>query len=302
MSKLQPVKKEEPSRLTTEGAHGALPGFEDFFREVFETYKQTVGTLLGLVLVSSAISIIIVIFGIVAVTGTGLWEHVVSSGAPLIGVALIFLFLILSGFAVLMAWVQVVFGLAAISVIVARREGKIITMSASLGTATKKGWTYLVASALVTLMALGGLIWGVIPGIWLGISFSLVVAVIAIENRKGFDAVLRSFDLVRGSWWYVAIRFLLVGIFLGVVSLIPLIGGIISFVLGPIATVTTVLLYFRLSARGTPPIPTTPDRKLQFGLFALPLLLLFALLFLPLIRNNINMGIQKILTEFHEKR
>ncbi len=59
----------------------------------------------------------------------------------------------------------------------------------------------------------GGFIMLVIPGIWLIFAFSFVSYIFVIERRRGIDALRQSKDYIRGYWWAVVGRVLLMGIF-----------------------------------------------------------------------------------------
>ena len=72
----------------------------------------------------------------------------------------------------------------------------------------------LIAAGLISLvLVVAGLFALIIPGLWLAGSFSMVTAVIALENVGPVDALRRSFALVRGRWWPTVGFLLLVGLF-----------------------------------------------------------------------------------------
>jgi hypothetical protein len=60
---------------------------------------------------------------------------------------------------------------------------------------------------IIVLMLLGGL------GVWLGVSFSMVTAVAALEDRGVLGTLMRSIKLVRRRWWPTLGYLLLVGLF-----------------------------------------------------------------------------------------
>jgi hypothetical protein len=59
---------------------------------------------------------------------------------------------------------------------------------------------------------------GFIPGIIFQIWFSLAVFIFLFENLKGLQALLRSKQLVKGKFWAVFLRFLILAIILGAIS------------------------------------------------------------------------------------
>jgi hypothetical protein len=52
----------------------------------------------------------------------------------------------------------------------------------------------------------------VIPGIWLAIALSLMAYVFVIEHRRGLDALRQSKDYIKGYWWAILGRVILLGL------------------------------------------------------------------------------------------
>jgi len=93
------------------------------------------------------------------------------------------------------------------------------------------GFGPLLVVLLLTLILKGtGFILGMlilIPAVvFLGTMFSVTLPALVIENRKGTDALQRSWDLVRGHFWHVLGAFVVGGILTSVV------GGIIGMIFG----------------------------------------------------------------------
>jgi hypothetical protein len=72
--------------------------------------------------------------------------------------------------------------------------------------------TLLVAGLLVFGSVAVGLVALVIPGLWLAGCFTMVSAVIALEEVGPINALRRSFMLVRGRWWPTVGFLILVGL------------------------------------------------------------------------------------------
>lgn len=72
--------------------------------------------------------------------------------------------------------------------------------------------TLLVAGLLVFASVAVGLVALVIPGLWLAGCFTMVSAVIALEEVGPVEALRRSFILVRGRWWPTVGFLILVGL------------------------------------------------------------------------------------------
>jgi hypothetical protein len=61
-------------------------------------------------------------------------------------------------------------------------------------------WLTLIHTVILGLAFLACLV----PGIWLYAAWSVAVPALLIEGTRGFKALGRSFDLVRGRWWPTA--------------------------------------------------------------------------------------------------
>ena len=61
-------------------------------------------------------------------------------------------------------------------------------------------WLTLIHGVIVLL----GFAACVVPGVWLYVAWSVAVPVLLIEGPPGFQALRRSFDLVRRRWWPTA--------------------------------------------------------------------------------------------------
>lgn len=90
--------------------------------------------------------------------------------------------------------------------------------------AFKKGlkffWRYLWIIILMTVITLIGYLLFIIPGIIFSIWFTFAMYVLLIENIGGTKALGRSRQLVKGFWWTVFARLLLVAIFSMIISFI----------------------------------------------------------------------------------
>lgn len=73
-------------------------------------------------------------------------------------------------------------------------------------------WPALLSSVLVGLAVLGGLILLIIPGIIFAIWFSFTAYSVALDEKKGAEALKESHNLVRGRWWAVFWRLVIPGL------------------------------------------------------------------------------------------
>ena len=73
-------------------------------------------------------------------------------------------------------------------------------------------WPFVWMTILTMFAVLGGSFMLIIPGIWLAVALGVARYVFVIEGRRGIDALRQSKDYIKGYWWAVLGRSLLLGI------------------------------------------------------------------------------------------
>jgi hypothetical protein len=129
-------------------------------------------------------------------------------------------------------------------------------------------WLTLIHGALL-LLAFAACI---VPGIWLYAAWSVAVPALLLEDARGFRALNRSFNLVRGRWWPTAGTLLLANLLATAVAFgfsviaLPLVfagddndfvvdlangvlGGIASVLTIPFVAAVIAVIYFDLRVR-----------------------------------------------------
>lgn len=144
----------------------------------------------------------------------------------------------------------------------------------------RKGWhkiiSYLWLSILAGFIIMGGYLLFIIPGIILGVWFSLASYVLVSEDKKGMTALLRSKQLIKGYWGKVFWRFLVLGLIVLLISLvagfIPLVRNIIYLFIAPFSITFGFLIYENLKQlkEGIPFEP--PKRKTKVGFILIGIL------------------------------
>jgi hypothetical protein len=94
-------------------------------------------------------------------------------------------------------------------------------MMEALKMSKKYGWKFLGVVLLTTLFVLLGFVVLIIPGIIIATYLSFVSWVVVNENLGGMAALKRSKELIKGYWWSVFGRQLLVGVVIWIVFAIP---------------------------------------------------------------------------------
>jgi hypothetical protein len=139
--------------------------------------------------------------------------------------------------------------------------GDPIDVEASYRWGFRRIGSVILVALLVGLAVLGGLILLVIPGLIFAVMLSVSIPALIVEDRRGTDAMGRSWNLVRGHFWHVVGVIVVAGLIAGIVSgIIGALGGhawflrwvftsIGTIVTAPFTALVAVLLYVDLRAR-----------------------------------------------------
>jgi hypothetical protein len=119
----------------------------------------------------------------------------------------------------------------------------------------------VLIALLAGLIIFVGFLLLVIPGIIFAVFLSVAIPALVVENRRGTEALSRSWNLVKGSFWHVLGTFVVAALITGVIGgLIGAIGGdnfflswiftaIGQILTTPFTALVTVILYLDLRAR-----------------------------------------------------
>lgn len=131
-------------------------------------------------------------------------------------------------------------------------------------------WHYFVISILIAFIILGGLTFLFIPAIILGVMVMFSNFVLIDQNHKDIDALAKSREYVRGYWWQVFTRMVVVFLIFMIISTIPLIGNIISvFFATPFIMIYVFKMYENLKEiKSTENVTDNKDTKDMMVLIA----------------------------------
>lgn len=139
--------------------------------------------------------------------------------------------------------------------------GDTVDAEASYRYGFKRLGSVILISILVGLIVFAGFILLFIPGIIFWVFLSVAIPALVVENRRGTDALGRSWNLVKGSFWHVLGTVIVTAIITGVIGgLISALGGsnvFLSWIFTSIGQILTtpftalvvVILYLDLRAR-----------------------------------------------------
>ncbi len=165
----------------------------DIIREAFELYQKQYHTLLSISAFIIIPSLLVSVF---------FQKGILLSVAGTFGL----LFTILCGsilgvlFIVISSWGQ-------IALIYSAKESS-LTVSGAFALAWEKLLSYWWIMFLIGFLVLGGIMLFIIPGFLFAIWFSMAYFVLAMEDEKGMNALLKSREYIKGRAWSVFWRYL----------------------------------------------------------------------------------------------
>ncbi|HUC02116.1 MAG TPA: hypothetical protein VMA75_04435 [Candidatus Paceibacterota bacterium] len=202
-------------------------------------------------------------------------------------------FSILGALVVFVGWFVFVFSVMPIIFSIHHSTGVDASYKATLGWF----WPFVWVIIIEILAVIGGWIMVIIPGIWLAVSLSFTAYVFVIERRRGLDALRQSKDYVKGYWWPVWGRMLLVGVPFVIVEavleaifaaaggrvLASIVGMVLTLFILPYTSIYNYLIFQNL--RELKPEMATAEKKEGGGFImasaivgiAVPVLVVFAL-------------------------
>jgi hypothetical protein len=143
-----------------------------------------------------------------------------------------------------------------------KKVGSVIWLSILVGLVTL---SIMIVGVLLVfpVKALGVLviIAGFVFAVWASMSLSASIPVLVVEDKRGTEAMKRSWNLVKGDFWHVLGTLVVAGLIVGVVSgifssvgggnwvTVWIFGSIAKVITAPFTALVTVLLYLDLRAR-----------------------------------------------------
>jgi glycerophosphoryl diester phosphodiesterase family protein len=208
------------------GGGGPLPsrGLGDILSTAFEVYKANAAKLAVIVaIVVIPLALLSSLFTNVFLDPTARMVNV--NGIPTLEGAGFFTVAVAGSIGVVIAFIMAFVLQAALSRASAQAViGDPVDPEASYRYGFRRFGSVLLVSFLAGLIILVGIILLVIPGLIFAVFLAVAIPALVIENKRGTDALGRSWNLVKGSFWHV----------LGTVIVAGLIGGIVSSVIGAI--------------------------------------------------------------------
>ena len=225
----------ENNQISNSSQPALLPIVE-LFKKSFEAYWKKIWTLAGIMLFNFLSILVLSPFAVIAflISYGPFKNHNYSLNLILIDVLLLLIglfFCILLGL-----WAR-----AALFFAVKEQEMK---FKEALSVSWNKIASFFWISLLVGLATLGGFILLIIPGIIFSVWFIFSLFIFISEGLKGTAALKRSKQLVKGIWWPILGRVIVLGILVLLISWIRFFGPIINiFFVSPFVIVFYYMLY-----------------------------------------------------------
>jgi hypothetical protein len=245
-----------------------LPEIGELFRRAWEIYKRRGGVLIGLYLLSILFFVLSLGIFIGASFVFSLFfpevKQAVLAAGGLLGATL---------GSIVFFW-----GLTALIYAVTDED---LGVRDALVRGGGRIWSFLWFYSLAGFIIAGGFLLFVIPGIIFLTWFAFGQFVLASEDIRGMNALLKSKEYVKERWFDVFLRLFLVWLVSVGVSVVPLIGPLLSLLFMPYMLVFTYLLYRDLrSLKGELNYPGSAGEKLKWigtavlGYILFPLMLI----------------------------
>jgi hypothetical protein len=228
----EPPKPPEISPHKVEGfqAERELPGIGELFDRSWKIFKSRIGTLIALYLLSGVF--FIVPFGIFI--GIGYLFSMFFSGSKMA--------LIVSG-----GLVGMIAGIIAASWGYAAFIFAVADESLGIKDSLDKGWqrvgAFIWLLSILGFIIMGGFLLFLIPGVIFTVWFAFAQFIIAGEDEKGMNALLKSKEYVKEHWFDVFLRLLIVWLISGAIGMVPIIGPILSILFMPFMMIFIYLIY-----------------------------------------------------------
>jgi hypothetical protein len=266
-----PLPEEEVTQVELQGLQENLTGIGDLFQSSWEIFKRRFWSLIALYLLS--IVFFTGVFGVFFGSGFFLSrlfagaQNVILGGSGFVGA--------IAGL-IAMCW-----GIAAFVCAVADES---LSIRDALSEGSQKIWSFLWVFSLFGYIIAGGFFLAFIPGVIFWIWFLFSQFILAKEDVRGMDSLLKSKEYVKGYWFDVFLRLFLVWVISVVIGMIPFIGWLGSLVFFPFLMIFTFLIYDDLKKmKGSVPSEYTSGEKAKWigiatlGHFIIPIIIIIVL-------------------------
>lgn len=186
------------------GAHQFnLPGTQKLWRQAWDNYYKNCRRTIPITLIFVAYFFVQQMLG-------GLGNHIKNEmGATLFIILIVFPLSLFSG--LIMAWTANALIRLALG---ASPAGKVLKLS------WQQAWSGWFITIFIWILTAGGYLFLIIPGIILALLFHFSLVVLVDEEKKGFEAIYRSYQISRHFLWTLFFRWSMFAIYLFLIGLV----------------------------------------------------------------------------------
>lgn len=187
----------------------------ELFNKTFQIYKKRIWVFLGIAVIPVLVYLLFIPFFLLPLFfNLSFIAFYKSLGLILLPVTLSIM--VILG---IIAFVVNLWGSVALLYAIKEREQE-IGIKESFAKAWHKIFSYFWVSILTGLIAMAGFLLFIIPGIIFSIWFSLAAYVLVSEDLKGMKALRRSKQLIKGYWFKVFWRFIVLGFLITIIYIV----------------------------------------------------------------------------------
>jgi hypothetical protein len=219
--------------MEPDAAAGRLPGLAENFSQAWRLYRDRLWLALAVGAVGTAATVVSLVAPLLAgILGALVLPAKVALSAGVLAA--------LSASLWFASWAQV-----------ALMEGMLAEERPSWLDCYRLSWPKVLGFSwvfiLLTVAVLGGVCCLVLPGLYLGAALSLAPLAAVAEGASGLGALTRSLDLVRGRFWAVAVRLLVLSLIWLIAGALPFVGWLVQSLATLYLLAVFVILYRELS-------------------------------------------------------
>lgn len=232
----EPVRQAQ-ERKAADASAGLLPVGE-LFSVSWEIYRRRFGPLVALYL----ISILLFILPLAILLGGGFALGMLLPAAKyvLIGIGGLLGFFI--------SCITVFWGTAGLTLAITDES---LGVSSALRRGWAKVWSFIWLFSILGFVVTGGFLLFFIPGMLFLVWFSFAQFVLAEDDERGMNAMLKSREYVRGYGGDVFLRMFLIWIIAAVAGMVPFLGPILSIAFFPYVLIYLYRIYADLKGMKT---------------------------------------------------
>jgi len=226
----EPPEPPDPPGIEINRTEGGFTGIGNLFEKTWDIFKRRIGTLI--VLYFFTIGLVLLPVGIFLLLAYLMSLALHASFEPL---------MIVGG--IIGATAGLIAGCWGFGSFFCAIADEKLSIKDALEKGGQNIWAFIWLLSLLGYIIPGGFLLFFIPGVFFMVWFAFAVFILPNEDEKGMNAVLKSKEYVKGHEVDVFVRLFLISLASSGVSLIPLIGSILSIIFYPFVMIFVYLIY-----------------------------------------------------------